>query len=181
MNTYTSCFQDSTIFEKIYFKKLLWIAASIKSSPGLPYARSTFHCAIIILIFNDKHFPGSNKGYYPISGRNNFTVLLTYLVGWQDFINEEYPPYYICFPLKKFFQKQSTKRLQHRCFPLNIAKLLRTPILLNIYKWLLFNITWKKLLEVLNIDSKNYCSQTFMIKTVFYNSTYLVINKNTSF
>ena len=25
------------------------------------------------------------------------------------------------------------KRLQHRCFPVNIAKFLRTPILMNIY------------------------------------------------
>ena len=29
------------------------------------------------------------------------------------------------------------KRLQHRCFPVNIAKLLRTPILKNICEWLL--------------------------------------------
>ena len=29
------------------------------------------------------------------------------------------------------------KRLQHRCFPMNIAKFLRTPILKNIYKRLL--------------------------------------------
>ena len=28
------------------------------------------------------------------------------------------------------------KRLQHRCFPVNIAKFLRTPILKNICKWL---------------------------------------------
>ena len=29
------------------------------------------------------------------------------------------------------------KRLQRRCFPLNIAKFLRKPILKNIYEWLL--------------------------------------------
>ena len=27
-------------------------------------------------------------------------------------------------------------RLEHRCFPVNVAKSLRTPILTNIYKWL---------------------------------------------
>ena len=30
-----------------------------------------------------------------------------------------------------------TKRHQHRCFPVNIAKFLRTPILKNIWKQLL--------------------------------------------
>ena len=33
----------------------------------------------------------------------------------------------------------------------------------------------------MNISSKNYRGQTFIIKTVFYDSTYLVINKNTPF
>ena len=33
------------------------------------------------------------------------------------------------------------KRLQHRCFPLNIAKFLRTSILKNIYEQLLLIIT----------------------------------------
>ena len=37
------------------------------------------------------------------------------------------------------------------------------------------------LLEELNIGSKNYCGQTFIIKTVFYESTYLVIHINTIF
>ena len=31
------------------------------------------------------------------------------------------------------------KKLQHRYFPVNIAKHLRTHILKNIYEWLLFN------------------------------------------
>ena len=34
------------------------------------------------------------------------------------------------------------KRLQHRCFPVNIAKFLRTPILKNICEWLLLIILW---------------------------------------
>ena len=36
-----------------------------------------------------------------------------------------------------------TKRLQRRCFPINIAKLLRTPTLKNIYEWLLCTIYCK--------------------------------------
>ena len=31
------------------------------------------------------------------------------------------------------------KRLQHRCFPEKFAKYLRTPILKNIFEWLLLN------------------------------------------
>ena len=31
------------------------------------------------------------------------------------------------------------KRLQHRCFPVKFAKYLRTPILKNIFEWLLLN------------------------------------------
>ena len=31
------------------------------------------------------------------------------------------------------------KILQHRCFPVNIAKVLRTPVLKNICEWLLLN------------------------------------------
>ena len=38
------------------------------------------------------------------------------------------------------------KRLQHSCFPLNIAKLLKTPILKNIYKWLLLIFYQKSIL-----------------------------------
>ena len=33
------------------------------------------------------------------------------------------------------------KRLQLRCFPVNIAKFLRTPILKNICKWLLLSVS----------------------------------------
>ena len=33
------------------------------------------------------------------------------------------------------------KRLQHRCFPVNIAKFLITPVLKNICRWLLLKIT----------------------------------------
>ena len=33
----------------------------------------------------------------------------------------------------------------------------------------------------MNIGFKNYLGQTFIIKTVFYDSTYLVIQKNTPF
>ena len=33
----------------------------------------------------------------------------------------------------------------------------------------------------MGIGSKNYTRQTLMVKTVFYGSTYLVINRNTPF
>ena len=33
----------------------------------------------------------------------------------------------------------------------------------------------------MNINSKNYRGQIFVVKTVFYDITYLVINKNTPF
>ena len=33
----------------------------------------------------------------------------------------------------------------------------------------------------MTINSKNYRGQTFIVKTVFYDITYLVINKNTPF
>ena len=32
------------------------------------------------------------------------------------------------------------KRLQHRCFPLNIAKFLRTAYLIDIIRWLLLEV-----------------------------------------
>ena len=32
------------------------------------------------------------------------------------------------------------KKHQHRCFPVNIAKFLRAPILKNIYEWLLLRL-----------------------------------------
>ena len=50
-----------------------------------------------------EHLPGSNKVHYPISGRNDFTVLLRSVVGQQYYIYENYPLYtmYDVF-LKKF-------------------------------------------------------------------------------
>ena len=42
-----------------------------------------------------EHLPGSNKVRYPISGRNNFTVLLRSVVDRQNYIYEKYPLYTI--------------------------------------------------------------------------------------
>ena len=58
------------------------------------------HCIIIISISNDiseftEHLRGSNKVCYPISGRNDFTVLLRSVVGRQNYIYEKYPLYTI--------------------------------------------------------------------------------------
>ena len=36
----------------------------------------------------------------------------------------------------------STELFQHSCFPVNIAKFLRTPSLKNIYEWLLLNVVF---------------------------------------
>ena len=46
------------------------------------------------------------------------------------------------------------KRFQHRCFPVNIAKFLRTPILKNICEWLLLVI-----LESLDQQEKHSVAQ----------------------
>ena len=58
------------------------------------YACSTFYCVTIISFSNIsfkfmEYFPGSNKVNYP--GRNNFTVMLTYVVGLQYFTKEKSP------------------------------------------------------------------------------------------
>ena len=39
----------------------------------------------------------------------------------------------------------------------------------------------KKILKLINIESKNYGGQTFIIKTDFYGNTYFAINKSTPF
>ena len=57
------------------------------------YACSTFYCVTIISFSNIfkfmEYFPGSNKVNYP--DRNNFTVMLTYVVGLQNFTKEKSP------------------------------------------------------------------------------------------
>ena len=75
--------------KKTFFKEHLWMAASIKSST---FTRWTCSCVIIISISNDiseftEHFPGLSKVHYPISDRKDFTLVLTTVVGWQNFIN----------------------------------------------------------------------------------------------
>ena len=40
------------------------------------------------------------------------------------------------------------RRAQHRCFPVNIAKCLRTPILKNSYEWRLLRLTLRSHLRV---------------------------------
>ena len=42
-----------------------------------------------------EHLPGSNKVRYLISGKNYFTVLLTSVVGLQNYIYQNYPLYTI--------------------------------------------------------------------------------------
>ena len=59
------------------------------------------------------------------------------------------------------------KRLQHRCFPVDIAKFLRTPILKNISERLLFiNIYYNKI-----HDFEKFCK--------YATSTFIVNNKKT--
>ena len=50
------------------------------------------------------------------------------------------------------------KRLQHRCFPVNIARVLRTPILKNILERLLLPLGY--------ITIKEYYSQTLLLSLV---------------
>ena len=52
-----------------------------------------------------EHFPWLNKVNYPISGRNYFTVLLLYVMGQQDYVNEKCPHFtvYGVFPYFFFF------------------------------------------------------------------------------
>ena len=42
--------------------------------------------------------------------------------------------------MKERYSIYIKKRLQHRCFPVNIAKFLATTVLKNIYIWLLLKI-----------------------------------------
>ena len=50
------------------------------------------------------YYPGSNKVHYPISGRNDFTVLLTSVVDRQNYIIEKSPHFTIhVFSLKISF------------------------------------------------------------------------------
>ena len=74
------------------------MAASVKSHPVCIYAKISLRCHYFnfyLMALSDftEHFPGSNKVRYPISGRNDFTVLLRSAVGRQNYIYEKYPRY----------------------------------------------------------------------------------------
>ena len=98
-------------------------------------------------------------------------LILWHLLKWQNLSGLHhwcFPGYYTNF-LK--LQKQPPevkntcnfikKRLQHRCFPVNIANLFRIPILKNICEWLLLKQlpilknTSEQLLLTLLLNSKN--------------------------
>ena len=90
---YTGCFQDSTFFKN---RLILRNTSEWLLSPNLHmvylYACSTFHYVIIISFLKTsskftEHFQGLNKVHYSVSGRKDFTALLTSVVGQQIFIN----------------------------------------------------------------------------------------------
>ena len=58
------------------------------------HALSLFQLLMTLSKFTE-HLPGWNKVRYPISGRNDFTVLLRSVVGRQNYIYEKYPLYTI--------------------------------------------------------------------------------------
>ena len=86
------------------------------------------------------------------------------------------------------------KKLQHRCFPVNIAKYLRTLILMNIYEWLLLSppdVLCKKMEKFCkgngvplgsNVAGLEYSKEhaLFLYKQHFYNQRQAKIGKNLS-
>ena len=106
MNIYAGRFQDSNCFKKTHFKKHFWMAASVKSST---FNLSTFRCVVIISVSNDiseftENLSGSNKVHYPISNRNDFTVVITSVVGRQLYWCKMSSLHYIwCFSSKIAF------------------------------------------------------------------------------
>ena len=77
------------------------MAASVKSHPAYIYGKITLRCHyfnfyLIMTLFKfTEHLPGLSKVRYPISGRNDFTVLLRCVVGRQNYIYEKDPLYTI--------------------------------------------------------------------------------------
>ena len=65
------------------------------------------------------------------------------------------------------------RQLQHKCFPVKFAKLLRTPTLKNIYKRLLLEVCKKAILKnFCNIHWAKLASDTCSMKKAF-----LVVNR----
>ena len=65
------------------------MAASVKFSTSLIehfVALSLFQFLMTLSKFTE-HFPGPNKVHYPISDGKDFTVVLTAVVDWQNYIN----------------------------------------------------------------------------------------------
>ena len=75
------------------------MAASVKSHPVYIYAKISLHCHFSFYLMTlsefTEHLPGSNKFCYPISGRNDFTIISSSVVGRQNYIYEKYPLYTI--------------------------------------------------------------------------------------
>ena len=76
---------------------------------------------------------------------------------------------YLCWSLFNKVAGLFKKILQHRCFPVNIAKFLRSPILKNICQWLLLTFFNPRLW---NFDDV-YWKFTYTLSYLFGNSTAL--------
>ena len=96
--------------KKAYFKEPLWMAASVRSHPVYIYAKITLRChyfnfyLMMTLSKFTEHLPASNKVRYPISGRNDFTVLLRCGGPAKLYLWKISSLHYIwCFPLRISF------------------------------------------------------------------------------
>ena len=85
------------------------MAASVKFSPGFFIMLVQHFIALSLFQFLmtssefTEHFPWLNKVNYPISGRNYFTVLLLYVMGQQDYVNEKCPHFTVYGVFPNFF------------------------------------------------------------------------------
>ena len=118
-----------------------------------------------------EHFPGLNKVHYHISGRNDFTVPLTSVVGRQNHSYEKYPDYTI---------------YDERCPGFEVGFM--TKYYLNYWKLSIIKnhtLTWKLIL----CKMKEKCwywlqklpREIFMRKMIFYSSTYFESFENNPF
>ena len=110
MNLYASRFQDFTLWKRpILRNPSEWLLPSNL----LPVYLIPVQYFIVPSLFQflmtssefTEHFPGSNKSYYPISGRNDFTVPINVWGGPARLYQWEMSTlhYIWCFPLKISF------------------------------------------------------------------------------
>ena len=91
--------------------------------------------------------------FYKISVLKNFTIFTERHLCWSLFL----------IKLQAWKPTTLSKRLQHRCFPVNIAKLLRTAFFIEQLRWLLLDFLQNLLKTTLKIIiSQESFSQKFL-------------------